>query len=175
MKFGGRNKSIVDFLFIFALFGVFAVSALFVVVFGSKIYRRTVSDMQDNFQKRTALSYVTEKVRSHDYNGGIDVENMIEEGARGDKYSVLKLSQMENGRKYVTYLFECDGYLKEFTACEDYDFDYKNGTNILPVREFNIIKKSDSLFEFEIVDDNQEWTRFYVTLYSATDGEAEYE
>ena len=52
MNFAKRNKSVVDFLFILALFGAFAITALFVVLFGARIYKTTVSNMNTNYEKR---------------------------------------------------------------------------------------------------------------------------
>ena len=161
MNFAKRNKSIVDFLFILALFGAFAITALFVVLFGARIYESTVNNMNSNYEKRTAMSYVTEKIRSHDYTDGANVD---------ETGSILKLYQTTGDKKYVTYLFVADGYLKEFTADEDYDFDYKAGTKILAVKDFLVKKETDSLYRFNITDTNGEKTEFFVTLYSDTDG-----
>ena len=164
MNFAKRNKSIVDFLFILALFGAFAITALFVVLFGARIYESTVNNMNSNYEKRTAMSYVTEKIRSHDYTDGVNVD---------ETGSILKLYQTTGDKKYVTYLFVADGYLKEFTADEDYDFDYKAGTKILAVKDFSVKKENDSLYRFNITDTNGEKTEFFVTLYSGTDGETD--
>ena len=164
MNFAKRNKSIVDFLFILALFGAFATTALFVVLFGARIYQSTVSNMSTNYEKRTAMSYVTEKVRSHDYTGGAEVS---------DANSVLKLYQKVGDKRYVTYLFVADGHLKEFTADESYDFDYKTGTDILEIQDFSVTRESDSLYFFDITDSNGEKTEFFVTLYSGTDGDSD--
>ncbi len=164
MNFAKRNKSIVDFLFILALFGAFAITALFVVLFGARIYESTVNNMNSNYEKRTAMSYVTEKIRSHDYTDGVNVD---------ETGSILKLYQTTGDKKYVTYLFVADGYLKEFTADEDYDFDYKAGTKILAIKDFSVKKENDSLYRFNITDTNGEKTEFFVTLYSGTDGETD--
>ncbi len=169
MNFAKRNKSIVDFLFILALFGAFAITALFVVLFGARIYRTTVSNMNTNYEKRTAMSYITEKIRSHDYTGGADVSDI--ETTSGDGHSVLELYQEIGGKRYVTYLFVSDGYLKEFTAEDTYDFNYKMGTNILAIDDFSVRKESDGLYHFDITDTNGEKTEFFVTLYSGIDGE----
>ena len=164
MNFAKRNKSIVDFLFILALFGAFAITALFVVLFGARIYESTVNNMNSNYEKRTAMSYVTEKIRSHDYTDGANVD---------ETGSILKLYQNTGDKKYVTYLFVADGYLKEFTADEDYDFDYKAGTKILAIKDFSVKKENDSLYRFNITDTNGEKTEFFVTLYSGTEGETD--
>ena len=63
MKSTRRDKSIVDMLFLLALFGVFLISALFIVLFGANIYKKTVNDMDANFSARTSVSYITEKIR----------------------------------------------------------------------------------------------------------------
>lgn len=170
MNFAKRNKSVVDFLFILALFGAFAITALFVVLFGARIYKSTVSNMDTNYEKRTAMSYVTEKIRSHDYTGGADVAD-IDINNPSEQHSVLKLYQEMGGKKYVTYLFLKDGYLKEFTAEDTYDFDYSVGTEILKINDFSVRKESDGLYFFDITDSNGERTEFFVTLYSGTDGE----
>lgn len=170
MNFAKRNKSVVDFLFILALFGAFAITALFVVLFGARIYRTTVSNMNTNYEKRTAMSYLTEKIRSHDYSGGVDVSDM-DSISGGADHSVLKLYQNVGDTRYVTYLFLKDGYLMEFTADESYDFDYGTGARILAVNDFSVRKENDGLYHFAITDSTGEKTDFFVTLYSGTDGE----
>lgn len=57
---------IVDILFVLALFGVFAVSALALVTIGADVYQHTVEDMGVNYESRTAVSYIMEKVRQND-------------------------------------------------------------------------------------------------------------
>lgn len=170
MNFAKRNKSIVDFLFMLALFGAFAITALFVVLFGARIYKSTVSNMNTNFEKRTAMSYVTEKIRSHDHSGGVEVDDMDSKSGGAD-HSVLKLYQTVGDRRYVTYMFVADGHLKEFTTDENYDFDYSTGTDIIEVEEFSVRKESDGLYHFNITDAAGEKTEFFVTLYSQTDGD----
>ena len=44
---------IVDILFVLALFGVFAVSALALVTIGADVYQHTVEDMGVNYESRT--------------------------------------------------------------------------------------------------------------------------
>ena len=171
MNFAKRDKSIVDFVFILALFAAFMITALFVVLFGSKVYTKTVSDMDENFASRTALSYVTEKVRSHDYNGGAAIMDIDESSVNGN--SVLALYTKAEGREYATYLFVKDGYLKEYTAPAENDFDYNQGTDILALQEFYANRVNDALYSFHVLDENGTETEFYVTLYSDADGEGD--
>lgn len=168
MNFSRRDKSIVDFLFILALFGAFAITGLFVVLFGAKVYQTTVSKMEANYASRTALSYVTEKVRSHDYSENGKASGMEIREHDGEKVVVLK--ETINDRTFATYLYESEGKLMEFTADESYDFKYNAGTEILAVERFNVSQVNDALYSFDIVDEYGNNTRFFVTIYSGGRG-----
>ncbi|MFT3984943.1 MAG: DUF4860 domain-containing protein [Lachnospiraceae bacterium] len=161
MNFSKREKSIVDILFILALFCAFLVSALFIVLFGAKIYRATVADMETNFTSRTALSYITEKMRQHDTVGGASVTFI-------DGQPVLILNQENDGVEYCTYLFSHDGFLKEVTAKESFDFDLSSGQNILALSSFSAAEISDSLYRFQMMDTDGNEIGFFVSLYSHT-------
>ena len=158
-----RQKSIVDVIFMITVFGVFMLSALFVVLFGAKIYKRTAHDMSVNFNSRTALAYVTEKMHQHDRRGGVDVT--IEDGK-----PVLKLTQFVNSDEYCTYLYEYEGHLKELTAKGDVGLVKSAGKDILSLSSFTAVRETDSLYRFDIVDDEGNETEFYVSLYSYTSG-----
>ena len=47
-----ENKHMVDVLFVIILFCVFAVSALILVMIGANVYKKTVNDMDSNFNSR---------------------------------------------------------------------------------------------------------------------------
>ncbi|MCR5221905.1 MAG: DUF4860 domain-containing protein [Lachnospiraceae bacterium] len=159
-----RNKPIVDILFLLALFSVFLISALFIVLFGAKIYRNTVSGMEENFKSRTALSYVTEKMRQFDHSGGATVIHYGET-------PVLVLNERVGDNDYSTFLYEQDGYLTELTARSDYDFDLTGGTKVVPVSGFFVERVTDSLYRFTLTDENGESVSYYVAEYSHTNNE----
>ena len=52
------NRHMVDILFVIALFCVFALSALMLVIIGSNVYKKTVTNMDNNFDSRTSFSYI---------------------------------------------------------------------------------------------------------------------
>ena len=58
MKFGKRDKSIIDALFILALFAVFLICALFIVLFGAKIYKSTVKSSEVSFENKIGRAHV---------------------------------------------------------------------------------------------------------------------
>lgn len=56
-----QQRHIIDIFFVIALFCIFALSAIFLISIGADIYGKTVTNMENNFNTRTALAYVTER------------------------------------------------------------------------------------------------------------------
>lgn len=162
MRFGKRDKSIVDALFLLALFGVFLICALFVVLFGAKIYKNTVKNSETSFNSRTALSYVSEKIRQNDNSQGISIEDTSDG-------TVVKLSQTVNNRVFNTYLYEYDGYLMEYTTNEGNSLNKKFGSNIMQISGFSVEEKSPSLYKFSVSDADGYNTEFFISVYSDAD------
>lgn len=102
---------VVDILFVLALFGVFAVSALVLVTIGADIYQHTVNDMNTNYDSRTAISYITEKIRQSDC--------VLSDGTPAVSIGTLEqtpaliLTDELDGEYYCTYLYLHDGWLRE--------------------------------------------------------------
>lgn len=163
MNFAKRKKTVIDALFILALFAVFAVSALIVVLFGAKIYSSVVKDSNSNFSERSAYYYVAQKVRAYDVAGQISV---VEIGG----YPALALTEKVAGRCYTTYLYGAGQSLKEITVPDDYEFIYGNGYDILEVQEFEVYAENDHLLHIHMMDMNDEITDFYVAVNSGIGG-----
>ncbi|HAG70260.1 MAG TPA: hypothetical protein DCL38_09865 [Lachnospiraceae bacterium] len=149
-------------LFILALFAVFMISALFIVLFGARIYKKIVADSDTNYNARTSIAYISEKIRQHDSDNGVDV---LEDGAE----PILRLRDTYGGMDYYTYLYELDGNLMEITTPADYDPVYTAGQAILKVSSFNVEKQSDALYRFDITDEYGNEVDFYITAYSRTE------
>ncbi|MBR1860723.1 MAG: DUF4860 domain-containing protein [Lachnospiraceae bacterium] len=98
-----QQPHIIDVIFVLALFGAFAFSAVMLIIAGSSIYRNTISNMQSNFETRTASSYISEKLRQ----GG---EIGINHTGDGD---VLEIRMKSGDREFATYLYCRNGYLCE--------------------------------------------------------------
>ena len=159
MNFRRRGRSIVDILFILALFAVFMISALFIVLFGARIYKKVVADADTNYNARTSIAYISEKIRQHDSEDGVSV---VFDGDR----PVLRLTETYNDQSYYTYLYESNGSLKELTTPAEYDPIYSAGQSILEVNSFNIEQINDSLYRFMIKDVDDNSIDFYVAHYS---------
>lgn len=163
MKFGKRDKSIIDALFILALFAVFLICALFIVLFGAKIYKSTVKSSEVSFENRTCYTYIIEKIRQNDNLNGI----LISDDSDG---SVITLTRNVNGKDYATYLYCDEGYLKEYTTLSDNELNKSAGTKITPLESMSAIECTPNLYKFTLKGENVD-TSFHVSLTSYTGGD----
>lgn len=157
MKSTKRDRSKVDILFLLALFGVFLISALFIVLFGARIYKKTANDMETNFNARTSVSYITEKIHRNDIAGGVAIANT-------DGSDMLMLRQFTDYGTYVTYLYLSDGYLREITLSENAPLEKSAGAKILALNDFSIEEINASLLEFYMTDASDTPTTFFVSI-----------
>lgn len=162
MKFGKRDKSIVDALFLLALFGVFLISTLFIVLFGAKIYKATIKSGEDSFAARTYYTYITEKIRQNDNTNGVLISS-----DNGD--TVITLTKTVADKKYSTYLYCDGGFLKEYTTLEGKKLNKSAGTKIIELESMNAEECSPNLYKFTL-EGTDISTSFYTSVSSYTGG-----
>lgn len=164
MKSLEKKQSTVDTLFLLVLFGVFLLSALFIVLFGAKIYQKTADDLTTNFTTRTSVSYITEKIRQMDEKGSVSIKTF-------DNTQVLDLCLNVYGTDYHTYLYYEDGALMELTMDGAATFQKEYGSEVLSLSSFTMEKVSPSLLRFTTTDSDNVQTVFYVSTQSQREGE----
>ena len=147
MDLKNARKHSTDILFVLLLFLVFTSSALAVILLGAKVYQNTASRMESNYTVRTALAYVTEKIRHADESGAISPGEL-------DGLPALILSQEIEGTSYRTYLYFQDGAFKELTP--------EQGTVIVSLAGFSIEKTEDGFYSVRAEDANGEVLSAYI-------------
>lgn len=158
---------IVDILFVLALFGVFAVSALALVTIGADVYQHTVEDMSVNYESRAAVSYIMEKVRQNDTADSVSLTTLE------DVPALCMLSRIE-GDTYCTYLYLYDGHLKELFMREDASLGGQilpAGTDIMELQEFSLSYAADDLIRVSLRTASGEAHTFYIHVHCNTNAE----
>ena len=69
------RKHTIDILFPWALFGLLAICGLLVLILAADIYQDTTTMADENYESRTVLSYLTEKIHQND-NGTVTIGSM---------------------------------------------------------------------------------------------------
>ncbi len=160
-----QNKThIIDILFVLALFAVFAFCALILVILGANIYKNTVASMNDNFNSRTACSYISEKIRQNDAKDCISVGELADTEA-------LVFSTDVYGSQYATYIYFHEGTLKELFMRVGSDIGsnpLNAGTPILELKDFQLEYIDENLISITLQTADDDAKTVYASIHSNT-------
>lgn len=145
MRFQTRSRHVIDLVFPIALFFVFAVSAMSVLILAANVYASTTSQLRVNDESRTALSYIAEKIRQNDTEGGIAVSSI-------DGTDCLAMSAVYNQVPCTTYIYEYEGMLKELFVNDGVAVSLKSGRDIMELEALSIRQLEDCIYLFTAVD-----------------------
>ena len=160
MKLRRENEQhTIDTVFTLSLLCVFAATALLSVILGARIYRQVVTDTQNHYTNRTALNYISEKIRQQDGQGSISVE--IQENV-----PVLTMRDTSSESSYVTRLYLYDGYLKELYSREEDVLSLSSGQNIVELSSLFMEEVTPGLFHFQVTDETGNTEELYLTVSS---------
>lgn len=106
------------------LFCVFALLALSVLLFGARAYRAVAGRMDQNYVYRTAMSYISNKVRQHDTAGAVTLSSF-------NGVPALALAEGDSAGKYQTLIYYSDGAIREVFAAKGLEIDPSSGTEIV--------------------------------------------
>ncbi|MCI8561152.1 MAG: DUF4860 domain-containing protein [Dorea sp.] len=158
MRFRVKQRHMIDFLFPVALFFVFALSALTVILLATKIYQSTTENSSLNYTSRTSLSYISEKIHQQD-SGKISLGTF-------SGCDALVLDQDMNGTAYHTYIYAYQNELKEIFLKDGARANASAGQTILKVQNFSMEQVSDSLFSFQCTDETGQTARSLISVRS---------
>ncbi len=135
-----QDKHIVDVLFVIGLFCIFALSSFFLIPIEQIFTARRWHIWMKNFNTRTSLSYVVEKIRQADAEGAVSIGTF-------EGNPVVILSSEVNGIEYHTYIYEYQGMLKELMERSDISLSASAGQDILAMERFEITAVNDHLVQ----------------------------
>ncbi len=144
MQYRGSKLGII---FTLMLFSVYTFSALFLAIIGVDVYERNVQSSNENYNIRTSVLYLTEKIRQNETNGTVRID---------DTYSsqAIVLSQEINEKIYETWVYIENGYLCEVLVPEGYEVAENSGQQIMPMSEFKFSLEENGLLNIEVLDED---------------------
>ena len=137
------KKHSIDVFFVLCIFLAFALSLSALLVVGAKTYQSISENTEDNYQLRTSLLYVSNKVKAFSEKG------MVYKGEfnGGD---ALFLSENIDGVSYITKIYSYEGQLYELFSEADNDLDAVSGTKITDVSAFEVTEIEKNLLQIRI-------------------------
>lgn len=137
------KKHSIDVFFVLCIFLAFALSLSALLVVGAKTYQSISENTEDNYQLRTSMLYVSNKVKAFNENG------MVYKGEfnGGD---ALFLRENIDGISYITKIYVYEGQLYELFSEADNDLDAVSGTKITDVSAFEVTEIEKNLLKIRI-------------------------
>ena len=140
------------------LFLLFALCILGVLLTGADVYNRITDADQTAYDQRTAIQYLTTKIRQSDEHGKVSVVEL-------DGLQTLQLQETVGTRTYLTYIYCMDGYLWELYAREDHGLSTADGTKVMAAEQMKLQWLSPVLtIDIEFTDGS--WRQAKLTLRS---------
>lgn len=116
-----QTSSKITDLLTLVVFAVFAVCVLSVLLTGAKVYQKFVRSGGESYAQRTAVRYVTTRVRQAQ---SVSVEDF-------GGCSALTLREQIDGEGYLTRVYCHEGYIRELFSAETADLSPEDGERIL--------------------------------------------
>ena len=129
-----KNRSYsVDTVFVLVLFCVFAFTILFVLMSGANVYKDTAKIMQERYEERTCISYISAKIRHYDNENSVYLTDF-------NGVTALAMDEEINGTYYNTLIYFYNGSVKELFCEKKASFPIDSGTNIINVDDLQFAK-----------------------------------
>ena len=132
-------------MFIVALLCLFAMSALFVAAIGANVYQNSATKLQENFDTRTSILYLSEKIRAC-ADGTADVRDL-------DGNPAIVISTRTNDTVHESWIYVYEGQLREATKAENVTLDPRAGQRIMSLQALSA-KKTDGGIEVSVTTDS---------------------
>ena len=133
----------IDVFFVLCIFLAFALSISALLMVGAKTYERISQNTEDNYQLRTSLLYVSNKIKAFNENG------MVYKGEFNDG-DALFLEENIDGIIYVTKIYAYQGQLYELFSEADNNLDAVSGTKITDVSAFEVTEIEKNLLKIKV-------------------------
>jgi len=124
------RRTSLDVVMVVALFSVFAICALLLSLIGAHVYRGTASTMSQNYNSRTSVLYIAEKIRHNDIEGTIRIESL-------EGNDALVFTEKQSGKDYEIWLFVRDDMLYEGLFAPGAVPDVKLCQKIVPLKSMD--------------------------------------
>ena len=134
------RRHLTDIVFTLSLFGLFVIVSLTLVLMGANVYRDTHEEMTANYDVRTSLVYITEKLRQ----SGTEPQLATVDGA-----DALVLPRPFDSGDYETWIFFAGDELREVTVAAGTQVRAGDGQAIMPLHSFTL-ERADGLLTVSV-------------------------
>lgn len=138
-----RNRHLIDIIFALSLFCLFTISGLVAVILGADVYKDITDKTTENYNLRTSLIYLGEKVRTGDSTEALSIKTV-------DGNDALVISETVGDARYETWFFVSNGSLREVTLSEGVTAKAGDGQAVFELSEFKAEYLNENLIKITV-------------------------
>lgn len=127
-----KTRHSVDKVFVFLLFGLFAVLIIIILLLGVNNYKSLLNRNEEAYNERIAINYIAEKIRHNDTSGGVSVGHFFQ---KKDGISTLHMYQEIESERYETRIYYYNGYIRELFSMEGIEVQPEDGNAIMKAKD----------------------------------------
>lgn len=142
-KTGGGHS--VDAIFVLSLFCVFAAAVLLALILGTKTHTAMKTASDRAYYSRTALSYISEKLRHCDSRDAVEIGEFAGSSA-------LVLRETYDGTDYETTIYYYEGGVRELFCEKGVQFEPSAGEEIIEGQAIGFSISDSGLVGVEYTD-----------------------
>ncbi len=143
----GKRKPFLDTFFVFTLFFAYTLSSLLLSIMGANVYTNTVQVSQDNYDVRTSVLYLSQKVRQSEQIDAISIQQF--NGA-----DALVITETFGEYKFDTWIYIENGYLCEALLSEGISLISGAGQNIMPLSSMAFDLDDTGLLSMDVITES---------------------
>ena len=143
------------------LFAVFASCVVIVLLFGADNYQKLTRRDRDSYEHRTAVQYLTTRIRQSDAAGMVFVGE-FHEAVPKESGDTVFIRETLGERTFYTRIYCYGGYLCELFAEDTAELAPEDGERIFAAEQIRISGQKDS-FYFELKLEDGQAFEFWVT------------
>ncbi len=159
-----KEKHSFDVVFVLLLFLVFTAAVLMVLISGASAYKNISVSVEEQFQERTCLNYISTKLRHYNAEGDIYI------GEIGG-VPALALRESVDGENFVTYIYLYDGSVRELYMQENVGLPPDAGDEIIEAENIEFSMPSDNIIRVECTGADGGTSELFISLCGEGRGE----
>lgn len=152
-----KNRRVkVTGIIVLMVFCIFAVCIMAVLFTGADVYGRLADSAGEQFDKRTAVRYLTTRVRQSDVAGDLWIEDF-------DGVSTLVFREEFEGEYYLTRVYCYEGYIRELFTSAEGIFLPRDGEKVLKAEGLDFTLEGELLtIELILADQTKQSLQLYL-------------
>ena len=139
-----QKRHSTDSLFTFLLLLVFTLFTMILAGMGAAVYKNSAAHLEENYTSRTAVAYVSEKIRQNNRAGSIFLTEV-------EELPALALRETIDENTFITYIYFYDNALCELFIREESEPSAALGTKLVSLSDFSITETQPQLFTIRAV------------------------